>query len=134
MSTERLRHIADQLESGTTIGPASAEWLRQALRRHLDQGEPLDDALGAACRDLRAERDAIIRQGVESLGLDSKKAHARRLAVESKKLHQGRKSEYEWIRRAHRVYPLPTTARQFENILKQLEFQQSRTVDANLFT
>ena len=119
MSAERLRHIVDQLESGTTIGPASAEWLRDALRRHLDQGEPLDHSLGLASRDLRAERDAIIRGGVAELpGFSSVKARARLLAEESKKLHSGRRSEYLWIIRADRIYPLPTSPRMFEIILR----------------
>jgi hypothetical protein len=118
MSAERLRHIVDQLESGTTIGPASAEWLRQALRRHLDQGEPLDQSLGLASRDLRAERDAIIRDGAESLGFTSIKARARLIASESQRLRSGRRSEYLWIIRADRIYPLPETERMFEIILR----------------
>lgn len=73
----------------------------------------------SSVHERKAERDALIRQWVESLGPGSMKARARRLAVESKRLHQGRKSDYEWISRAHRIYPLPTTARQFENILRQ---------------
>jgi hypothetical protein len=118
MSAERLRHIVDQLESGTTIGPASAEWLRQALRRHLDQGEPLDQSLGLASRDLIAERDAIIRDGAESLGFTSIKARARLIASESQRLRSGRRSEYLWIIRADRIYPLPETERMFEIILR----------------
>ena len=119
MSTERLRHIADQLESGTTIGPASAEWLRQALRRHLDQGEPIDHAMQLSNRDRKAERDAIIREGAGSLGLRSVKACARLMAAESKRLQTRRRSTYPFISEAHRIFPLPTSARQFENILRQ---------------
>jgi hypothetical protein len=70
-----------------------------------------------AANERKAERDQIIRDGAESLGLPSIKARARLLAEQSKRLHRGGRSAYPWITRADRIDPLPESPRRFEQIL-----------------
>ena len=110
MRTADLAHLRDLLSTPGEIPDPSRCKLLELVSVALDQ---------TSVHERKAERDAIIRQWVESLGPGSMKARARRLAVESKKLHQGRKSDYEWISRAHRIHRLPLTERMFERILSR---------------
>lgn len=109
MNAQELDHLQTLLSSpGPIPEPSRVKLLDlvESARSQLSQDER------------KAERDAIIRQGAESLGLPSIKARARLLAEQSKRLHRGRRSAYPWITHADRIEPLPETERMFENILR----------------
>ena len=110
MRTADLAHLRDLLSTPGEIPDPSRCKLLELVSVAMDQ---------TSVQERKAERDSIIRAEVESLEPGSIKARARRLAVESKRLHQGCKSDYEWISKAHRIYRLPTSARRFEQILSK---------------
>jgi hypothetical protein len=116
VSHARLTHIADLLESGDTLPPASAEWLRQSLRRWR-AGLPIDLALQLTAVDELRERDTILRQHCFEMG-DKPFEQARRIAAEARLIHGGRHSQYGWIHRADRIRRIPDSARQVYTILK----------------
>lgn len=117
MSHDRLTHLADLIETGDSLPPASAEWLRGCLRRWR-YGLPLDQAFELTPSNARRERDSIIRQNIEDLPPGGPTARARLLASEVRRIHSGRQSRYWWIRRADSLCRLPETSRQLFNILR----------------
>ena len=108
MKAEELEHLQTLLSSPGPIPEPS----RVKLLSLIDIARS-----NVAANERKAERDQIIRDGAESLGLPSIKARARLLAEQSKRLHRGRRSAYPWITRADLIEPLPETERMFENIL-----------------
>jgi hypothetical protein len=116
MSHDRLSHISDLLETGDSLPPASAEWLRQALRRWR-HGLSIDMAFQLTKYDELAERDRILRQHAFELG-ETAFSQAKAIAAEARLIHGGRHSRYSWIHRADRIRPIPGTTRQLYKILK----------------
>jgi len=117
MSHDRLTHIADLLETGDGLPPASAEWLRQSLRRWR-YGLNLDQAFQLAQTDARRERDRLLRQHAEEIQATGPTERANLLASEVHKLHSGRTTRYTWLRQADSLRRLPETPRQIFNILR----------------
>jgi hypothetical protein len=117
MSHDHLRHIADLLQSGDSLPPASAEWLRGCLRRWR-YGLPLDQAFQLAQTDARRERDRLLRQHAEEIQANGPTQRANLLAGEVRKLHSGRTTRYSWLRQADSLRRLPETPRQLFNILR----------------
>ena len=116
MSHAYLTHIANLLESGDTLPPGSADYLRQSLRRWR-AGLPIDLAFQLTAVDELRERDTILRQHCFEMG-DRPFEQARRIAAEARLIHGGRHSQYEWIHRADRIRRIPDSARQVYSILK----------------
>jgi hypothetical protein len=117
MSHDRLTHIADLLETGDGLPPASAEWLRGCLRRWR-YGLPLDQTFQLAQTDARRERDRLLRQHAEEIQANGPTERATVLAGEVRKLHSGRTTRYSWLRQADSLRRLPETPRQLFNILR----------------
>jgi hypothetical protein len=117
MSHDHLRHIAALLESGDSLPPASAEWLRGCLRRWR-YGLPLDQAFQLAQTDARRERDNLLRQHADEVPATGPTQRATLLASEIHKLHSGRTTRYSWLRQADSLRRLPETPRQIFNILR----------------
>ncbi len=117
MSHDRLTHLADLLETGDDLPPASAEWLRGCLRRWR-YGLNLDQAFQLAQTDARRERDRLLRQHAEEIQATGPTERAKLLADEVRRIHSGRNTLYPWIRRADSLRRLPETPRQLFNILR----------------
>jgi hypothetical protein len=117
MSHARLTHIADLLETGDGLPPASAQWLRECLRRW-SFGLPLNDAFQLTAGDARRERDSLLRENLDALPATAPTARARILASEIRRIHSGRQTDYPWLRRADSLCRLPETPRQLFNILR----------------
>lgn len=119
MSRERLEHIATILEVDGSLPPASACWLKGALRKFLDNDEPMESAFCIAKRDQISERDAIVISGVSQVeGLPTKRKKALFLASEARKIHRGRKTSHPFIAKADRIAALPESPRRYEQILR----------------
>jgi len=116
MSNDRLTHISDLLETGNSLPPASADWLRQCLRRWR-AGLPIDLAFALTKFDLIRERDTILRQHAFEVG-ETPFRQAEVIAAEARLIHGGRHSRYGWIHRADRIRPVPNTSRQLYKILQ----------------
>lgn len=117
MSNDRLTHLANLLESGDDLPPATAEWLRGCLRRWR-YGLPLDQAFQLAQTDARRERDRLLRHHAEEIQATGPTERAALLASEIHKLHSGRATRYGWLRQADSLRRLPETPRQLFNILR----------------
>jgi hypothetical protein len=113
---ERLSYLADLLESGGDIPPASRQWLLEALRQ-IDQGTDPRAALGLP-EPGPESRNRILREHATELPGRSLWAKCRIIAGESRRIHRGRKSQYRWISEADRLKALPESPRQFWSILK----------------
>ena len=114
---ERLSYLADLLESGGDIPPASRQWLLSAFRA-IESGVPANEALSLEVKHSRQERNDIIKVNAQNLGIWSTSGKARILAAEARRLHRGRRSEYPWIARADTICKLPESVRQYHHILK----------------
>ena len=91
---ERLKDIADILKVDGTFPPSFSCWLKDALRKYLDHGEPLESAFCIAKRKLISERDDIVITGVGQVeGLQIGKQMARFLAGEARRIQRGRKDK-----------------------------------------
>ena len=117
MSIERLTHIADLLETGDGLPPASAEWLRECLRRWR-YGLNLDQAFELSQSNARGERDRLLREHANEIEATGPTQRATLLAGEVRKLHSGRTTRYTWLRQADSLRRLPETPRQLFNILR----------------
>lgn len=117
MSHARLTHLADLLESGDDLPPATAQWLRECLRRW-SFGLPLNDAFQLTAGDARRERDSLLRENLDALPATAPTARAKLLAGEIRRIHSGRQTAYPWLRRADSLCRLPETPRQLFNILR----------------
>ena len=116
MSSDRLHHILDLLEDGTTLPAPTRDWLRDGLRRWAG-GQSLELALGLDAATARRERDQVLRDNAATIPAASVSARARAIANEARRIHRGRRTAYDWIRRADRIATLPETSRQILNIL-----------------
>lgn len=116
MSSERLAYAVDLLESPAPLPDSTRQWLRDALQSILNGADPAH-ALGLEVRAARQERDDIIRQNAGSLAW-STSGRARILAEQARRLHRGRRSEYQWLVRADRICRLPESIRMYHNILQ----------------
>lgn len=116
MSAERLRHALDLLEGDAPLPPATRAWLRDALRAWAT-GAPIEVAFGLDLASARRERDQLLRDHAPELEAPTLTARARTIAEQARRLHRGRRTAIEWIRRADRLARLPETSRQVLNIL-----------------
>lgn len=117
MSADRLTHLADLMESGDSLPPATAQWLRDCLRRWR-YGLPLDQAFELSDRNARGERDRMLREHAAEIEASGPTERAKLLADEVRRIHSGRNTRYPWIRRADSLRRLPETYRQIYNILR----------------
>ena len=117
MTTAHLTHIANLLESGDSLPPASADYLRQSLRRWR-AGLPIDLAFQLTAVDARRERDSLLRENLDELPATATTARAKLLAQEIRRIHSGRQTAYPWIRRADSLCKLPETPRQLFSIIR----------------
>jgi hypothetical protein len=117
MSNDRLTHLANLLETGDDLPPATAEWLRQSLRRWR-YGLNLDQAFELSQSNARGERDRLLREHANEIEATGPTQRATLLAGEVRKLHSGRTTRYTWLRQADSLRRLPETPRQLFNILR----------------
>ena len=116
MSAERLSYCIDLLEADAPLPAPTRTWLRDCLQSILSGTDPVA-ALGLEVRAARAERDELIRQNAASLAW-SNSGRAKILSEQAKRLHRGRRTEYQWLVRADRICRLPESIRQYHHILQ----------------
>jgi hypothetical protein len=116
MSRERLEHIGSLLESGSSLPPSSAVWLRESIRR-FRSGLPIADAFQVSPRNARRERDEIIRRNWVSIPGRSSSAVSEVLAKQARLIHRGRKTDFSWMIDAEQFARLPETSRAYRGII-----------------